>query len=151
VTLSLDRPVLMARRVLEMVRILHRQGHERLRANPGFSGAGWWQVRIGPLGPSRDDLGVWYTTASRDRVFGWEGAERSSPHALADRFRHAYPDIVAAASGADPAYADWFNDVLTRTAPDGLFWRYADWAYDERYVYSVNTPHELTFPLPPTP
>lgn len=126
-----------ARRLLLMVRALHRMGFERLRAGCSLSPSGMhWRFELfteqRPERPAawsastlegvlRPKLDVSYSTAMGQRIFGLEETCFESPEELATRLVREAPQVVYAGLGRDPDYARWLDDMLARTAPEGVF------------------------------
>lgn len=138
-------PEAYGRRVLLMVRELHRLGYERLRIAPGLAPSGGaWRCSVvpttatcrengaltppGPLGPLSDAA---YTTGMKGQYFAWPDAERDTPAQLAAKFVERFPGLVADGRGEDRAYVAWYEAMLRDTAPTGLpyaYWdSYGDW------------------------
>jgi type VI secretion system protein ImpC len=125
-----------ARRLMLMVRVLHRMGFERLRPCCGLSPSGvHWRFELttearaerprswtdGTLGArSRDALDVDYSTAMGQRVFGLVETCFESPEDLAARLLRDAPSIPYAGLGRAQAYARWYDDMLARTEPEGV-------------------------------
>lgn len=125
-----------ARRLLLMVRALHRMGFERLRADCSFSPSGMhWRFDLfseradRPAtwtsstleGALRPKLDVAYSTALGQRFFGLEETCFETPEELASRIVREAPQVAFAGLGRDPDYARWLDDMLARTAPEGIF------------------------------
>lgn len=147
------------RRLLEMVQVLHRQGYERLRIDPGMSPSGChWRCEFLPsemTGPDHQhkDNGLRvetarYTSGEEKNYFGWTDAVSDSPEELAVKFVERFDDLARASKGSDPAYVRWYSRMLDETAPDGIVYAYADYPVPEDYL-SVHNKPELRIPFPP--
>src|SRR5262245_16019110 len=134
------------RRLLVMLRELHRMGYERLRAVTGFSPSGcYWRVAITPatnvrprpvggrLGDYGEDV-AHYTSGQGAHCFGWEDAAEDTPRQLADKFIERLPGIVAQGKGSDSDYARWYAGMIEATEPDGLIFMYADWDMPDDHI-----------------
>jgi hypothetical protein len=138
------------RRILLMVRELHLLGFERLRAAPYLYPIAWrcpvvpasWTWRNN--GAMFDDLFHFlpetlrldgtgrptYSSAERQRPFGWRDAPFATPRELAQRFIAAFPHVAYAGWGPDEAYARWFVEMLERTAPNGVVYTHGEYEPD---------------------
>jgi hypothetical protein len=152
----------MPRRLLLMVRELHRRGYERLRASPGLSPSGChWRFFVTPVSNIRCSHGarVWnhggavafYTSAHGAHCFGWPDASGDSPVELATKFLDRCAELCASAHGPDEAYARWYAEMLEATEPDGLIYAYADWELPiDRLPFLSRAGHvHVHVPLPP--
>jgi hypothetical protein len=134
------------RRILLMVRELHRMGYEQLRAVPYLYPIAWrcpvvpaaWTLReqgvqwhgatkLMPLLADRDKRRFTYSSADRQQPFGWEGAYFASPRELAERFVHEWPQVASVGWGPDEAYLAWYTEMLEHTAPNGLFYVHGEY------------------------
>jgi hypothetical protein len=79
---------------------------------------------------------------------GWTDAASDSPEVLAAKFIERFPELSKACAGKDPAYANWYSQMLQETAPDGLVYAYADYPVAEGYLPVQNKPG-LRIQLPP--
>jgi DNA-binding transcriptional ArsR family regulator len=104
---------ILCRRVLLMVRELHRRGFERLRIAPGLSPSGLhWLCTITPCDDVRGDHGALalgecclaarYASGQGARFFDWADAESDLPAMLADKFLDRFPGLSDLSSGSDP-------------------------------------------------
>jgi len=156
----------MPRRLLLMLRELHRRGYERLRAVTGLSPSGChWRLQItaaiGVAAPGVDfmarqnrhvAIGDWlvfargnhliYSTGSSpedaEECFGWKDAAKDSPCQLAEKFIDRFPLVLHEGSGSDPDYARWYADMIEATEPDGLIYMYSDWEMPSDYIPVLN-------------
>lgn len=143
------------RRVLLMVRELHVMGFERLRAPaydyplawrcPVVPSAWTWRQHGGRFDNVAGDLGRFfgekpqnhtYSSASRQQPFGWEDVEFFNPRQLAMRFLMEQPEIAFAGWGPDAEYVDWFRQTLEKTAPNGLYYAFAEFEDATTYLYT---------------
>jgi hypothetical protein len=168
----------MPRRLLLMLRELHRTGYERLRAVTGLSPSGChWRLQITPaIGVALPDqavdfmarqnrgvaIGDWvvyvslnhafYSTGSSaehaEQCFGWTDAAEDSPRQLADKFIQRFPAVVAEGKGSDPEYARWYADMIEATEPEGLVFMYADWDMPSDHIPASNM-EGVRIPPPP--
>lgn len=147
------------RRLLEMVQVLHRQGYERLRINPGMAPSGcYWRCEFLPSGmtspdlPRRDNASsvetARYSSGQEKNYFGWMDAVSDSPDELAAKFIERFDDLSKASKGKDPAYVAWYSRMLDETAPDGIVYTYADYPLPENYFPVQNKP-AIRIPFPP--
>jgi hypothetical protein len=122
-----------ARRMMEMIGVLHERGFEGLRLNAGLAPSGcYWRGGVYAVRDSRVSTGSFSTGADAKVLFDWDDAEMLDVPELADRFVTAFPVLAALARHADPAYAAWYREMLALTAPFGVIYFSAD------------------FPLPPS-
>ena len=147
------------RRLLEMVRVLHRQGYERLRIYPGMSPSGcYWRceflpsemtfkvIQIRTMDPEsrlRD------TRVDRRQItLGGPTRFQIPPDEIAAKFVDRFDDLSKASKGKDPAYVSWYSRMLDETAPNGIVYAYADYPVPEDYL-SVHNKTDLRIPFPP--
>lgn len=147
------------RRLLEMIQVLHRQGYELLRINPGMSpSGGYWRCELLPAAMTvRDHYGMgkrdWvetanYSSGQEENYFEWTDAVSDSPEELAAKFVERFPELSHKCVGKDPDYVNWYSRMLEETAPDGFIYAYADYPVPEDYLPVQNKP-ELRIPFPP--
>lgn len=147
------------RRLLEMVQILHRQGYERLRINPGMSPSGChWRCEFLPSEVTiahdrnrhirRSVETARYSSGERRNYFGWIDAAADLPFDLSVKFIERFPDLAKASTGRDPEYAKWYSMMLAMTAPDGIIYSYADYPLPDDHLPVQNRP-DLRIPFPP--
>jgi len=154
--------LLAGRKVLKAVAILHAQGMQLLRIQPGMIPSGaHWRVKIGPahwfqidrpmLLPEYRRHAPTYSTFHAFRYFGWEDAEKDDAVHLAERIRRNFPEVTGESNGADPAYAEWFCEMLELTAPQGLIYAFADWGFPIRKegLSVLGASDERVVPFPP--
>jgi hypothetical protein len=128
-----------SRRILLMLRELHRMGFERLRA-PAYKSPLAWRCPIVPASWTHRDHGgtfedpsfhlrellgetIWhhtYTSASRQQPFGWKDMVFATPKDLALRFIQEKREIAFSGWGPDPDYVAWFEQMLDLTEPNGI-------------------------------
>lgn len=154
-----ERVYLACRRLMEMVRELHRQGYERLRLHPGLAPSGlYWRCSVYAVGEDgapvrseelRREETPRYSSGSGMAVFGWTDAEGDTPAELAAKFVARFPAHAAAGLGADPEYARWYQDMMEKTAPLGVIYGYADYPLPGNAMSVANAPPGTTIPLPP--
>ena len=157
------------RKLLRMVRELHRGGYELLRVEAGMSPSGChWRCAIAPAALFSKKNGAMiifsssnmsqsmerpmiarYSSGSLFDCYGWGDCSKDSPVALADRFRREFPQILERARGADPAYVQWFEEMLVRTEPTGLPIAYADWTLPDNAIEVIGHPDVLNVTWPP--
>ncbi|MEM8558403.1 MAG: hypothetical protein AAGG50_11325 [Bacteroidota bacterium] len=150
--LPLATPEGAARRVVEMVGVLHARGYERLRLGAGLAPSGAaWQCAIAAYAPDGTRLtdAAAYASTSGTQFFGWDDAHADDAEALAEKFTVRLPAIADAAYAADKAYARWYAAMLDASAPTGLPVGYADTALPPDRVRIVAHPDAPTVPLPP--
>lgn len=157
------------RRVLLMVRELHRMGYERLRAPAFFYHLGSWRCPVYPVAAVLAEHGGLfsfdavssirpcfegelvlgqYSSASGQLAFGWDDVVFATPRELARRFLDRAPTLARLGLGRDPAYAEWFERMLEMTAPDDLIFSDAEYVPPARGLFTVER-HEPWVPLPP--
>ena len=108
--------------ILELVRVLHFRGFQRLRVCAGSSPSGNnWHIALTPAsnilcsnGARMADFGkaVYHSTADSSDLFGWHGIDDRSPVGLADRLMDEWPELCATARGRDWDYVGWFAEML---------------------------------------
>jgi hypothetical protein len=138
------------RRILLMVRELHLLGFERLRAVPYMYPIAWrcpvvpaaWTWRSN--GARFDDLFEMlpealrldgtgrstYSSADRQRPFGWRDIPFATPRELARRFIAAFPQVAYAGWGPDEAYTRWYIEMMGRTGPNGVVYVHGEYEPD---------------------
>jgi hypothetical protein len=147
------------RRLLDMVRILHQQGFEQLRINPGMSPSGChWRCEFIPAAMSERrhcsmDEGdcvetANYSSGQKNKYFDWTDADFDPPEKLASKFVERFPELSKACLGKDSEYVNWYSRMLEDTAPDGFIYAYADFPVPEDYMLVQNKPG-LKIPHPP--
>lgn len=116
------------RNILYMVAELHARGRQRVRIRPGMAPSGlYWRCHVS-ADPSGS--GARWNSGEGNSAFGVDGAAAWSPDRLADLLVERFPHIVTKGAGNDPAYVEWFAEVL-RLADAGWFpIFYADWQFD---------------------
>jgi DNA-binding transcriptional ArsR family regulator len=149
----------LCRRVLLMVRELHRRGYERLRVAPGLTPTDMhWRCSIVPSSEVRPDHGAMtligygvacYSTGHGSNFFGWADADHDSPMTLADKFLGRFSEVAAEGHQADPDYASWYARMLRATDPDGLIYAYADWDLPADHLPVLGCTADVKIPLPP--
>ncbi len=137
------------RRILLMLRHLHRKGFARLRAAPWMHQNGYlkspgnWSCSIVPsivmdadngaltdghrMNQLRETLKVIqhhdpFETSGNHHPFGWTDALFDTPERLADKFFERFRDLCFIGWGADPEYEQWYDQMLELTAPNGVFY-----------------------------
>lgn len=122
------------RRLLWIVRELHRRGYQRLRVVPGMSPSGLhWRCVLAPadafgssgssgsLYPDPGDPDVLsYSSSEGPVAFGWDDGADADTETLADLLLERAPRLAERSRGEDRAYAAWLAEMLTVTAPDGV-------------------------------
>lgn len=112
-----------AQRLLSMVAELHKQGFQLLRVMPFLHDIGTWRLYIGAKDWFSERNGAWiedaldprlarYTSADRNRYFGWRDATNDDARALAAKFISRFPEIAAAARGRDWEYVGWYVQMM---------------------------------------
>lgn len=107
--------------LLRAVRVLHREGWQRLRIFPGISGSGMhWRTSITypenfvvqewGLDLANFEMGYFWTTGEKFEVAGMTVDRRTTPEALA-RALQVQLDMNRG-WGTDPAYAAWFSRLV---------------------------------------
>ncbi len=137
------------RRILLMVRELHRKGYGRMRAAPWMHQNGYikppghWTCSIVPSVVMRADNGAFtdgdqmnrfretlqitqhhdpFETLGNHHPFHWTDALFDSPEQLADKFFQRFRDLYFIGGGSDPEYKQWYDQMLELTAPNGVFY-----------------------------
>jgi hypothetical protein len=164
------------RRVLLVVSALHGMGFGRLRAAPWMHQNGYidppgrWSCSIVPtvvldarhgalsdgdrMNELRTALGVTqhydpWETLGLQPPFGWADLCFESPRSVAERFLAKFRDLCFMGWGSDEAYHRWFEEMLTATAPHGVFYPVVN---QYEYVVAAYTrSDELRLPPPPLP
>ncbi len=173
VAVPVDRS--LPRRVLRMVRELHRMGFGHLRAAPYMYQNGYiappgnWSCSVVPaivmnsengaisdgerLNQLRETLGITqhhdpFETRGNHRPFEWMDALFDTPAQLAKKFLSRFRDLCFIGWGGDPAYAQWYDQMLDATAPNGVF--YPVHGENDR-VATAYTAEDPWLPAPPPP
>jgi hypothetical protein len=160
------------RRVLLMIRELHRRGFGRLRAatwchQNGYIDPCRWQCAVVPaaavcrrnpamtegdtLTRLRETLGITshhdtFESLATQTPFGWKDAAFDGPAQLADKFFARFRDLCFIGWGTDPLYEGWFDMMLDRTGPHGGFYPVMD---SPDHIVGVYTPTDVIIPAPP--
>lgn len=154
------------RRILHMVRELHLMGYQRLRAF-FHCPSNAWELAIVPKHWILHDNGGMvsdavfdfplrnvlegYSSETHQKPFGWEDAAFYTPHELATRYLHSFPDIRAAGWGKDQEYVDWFERMLLVLEPFGLPYAvsFNDMTLPRDRIYVQYHPYVTQYHLPP--
>lgn len=164
------------RRVFLVVSELHRMGFGRLRAAPWMHQNGYieppgrWSCSIVPtivldaghgalldgdrMNELRTALDVaqhydpWETLGLQP-PFGWVDLCFESPKSVAERFLATFRDLCFMGWGPDDSYHCWFEEMLSATAPHGVFYPVVN---QPDYVIAAYTQsYELRLRPPPLP
>jgi hypothetical protein len=155
------------RRILLMLRELHKLGFERLRA-PAYEYPLAWRCPIlpaywtyqwhggrfdHPFSQIEHWFGVQphqyeYSAADRQFPFGWEDVAFDTPLELAKRFIRDRREIACLGWGPDSSYVQWFQEVLDATKPNGLYSAFGEDKELPGRLYTLMTRVE-SVPLPP--
>ena len=150
-----------ARRVVLMVRELHRLGYGRLRLVPGMAPSGMnWRGHVTYVGNVRKSDGAMahkhdenlarYTTGQGERIFKWEDTATDTAAELAVKFIERFPNIAALGRGDDPDYMKWYSEMVEATEPAGLIYAYSDWLDgSSEFLNVIGESREDTVPSPP--
>lgn len=164
------------RRVLLVVSELYGMGFGRLRAAPWMHQNGYieppgrWSCSIVPtvvmdarhgalsdgdrMNELRTVLGITqhhdpWETLGLQPPFGWADLCFESPRSVAERFLARFRDLCYMGWGPDEAYRRWFEEMLTATAPHGVFYPVVN---QYEYVVAAYTgSDEMRLPPPPLP
>lgn len=147
------------RKMLYLGHELHLRGYQRLRISPGLSCSGVdWRCPITPvtniLRSHGAQMADWdgpvahYTSANKDRYFGWDDGARLTPSKMADRFIERFPEIATAGKGSDWLYAGWYVEMLHLTYPDAFPIAYADFDLPTDHL-TADGKRQVRIPLPP--
>jgi hypothetical protein len=126
-------------RLLAMVAELHKAGYQKLRIVPGMSpsGAHWRcsitsadNVQANGWEPVSWERVVPYSSADKDRYFGWPDAAGKSARQLAQMFIDRFTEVSARGAGRDRAYAGWFVSTLGAAENGRLPICFADYELD---------------------
>jgi hypothetical protein len=161
------------RRILLMVKELHRRGFGRLRAAPYMHQNGYlkppgrWTCSIVPSVVMRADNGAFtdgdrlnrlretlhiiqhydpFDTVGSHQPFGWTDALFDSPSELADKFFARYRDLCFIGWGSDPEYERWYDQMLELSAPNGVFFPIG---WSNEYVETAYAASDCRFRPPP--
>ena len=160
-TVRHDDAIAAARKLLEMVSELHRLGYERLRIAPYLAPSGmWWRCQIVPASAIRADRGAIrgrsepdpeasYSNSEGTRYFEWEDAEHDGPAQLAEKFVARFPRLAERGRGSDPAYLQWFSEMMAATSPNGLVYAFADFDVPEDELPVFGGAPGAKVPAPP--
>ena len=157
------------RRILLMLRELHGMGFGRLRAACLLSLHGQWSCSIVPATVMIENRGAYKNCQLEDRLrhslgisknqendpfealgnqqpFQWLDAAFDSPRQLADKFASRFRELCYTGWGTDRAYEQWFDEMLDKTAPHGVFYPVVD---DAEFVRTAYAATELRIVVPP--
>ena len=151
------------RRLLLMVKELHAMGYEQLRIVPGVAPSGmYWRLAICPASDTlpehgarmrvqMHDTAARYSTGSGSEYYGWTDAADDTPRQLAEKFVARFPILAKQGKRDDPAYVQWFEEMLQSTEPDGLVYAYAAWDWDcpDDRLGILSKSQDIMVPLPP--
>jgi len=130
----------IARRLMEMVAVLHDRGHQRLDFLPHFAGAGYYRYLLTVEHPPRfpregedPDVAttVWGSLAGGAGL-PWVEDPLASPVSLAEAFLARYPRIARLSVGERPGVARWYGEMMRVTGPFGVVVHWLDGAGLER-------------------
>lgn len=105
---------------LQMVHELHRMGYQKLRVFP-YEGPNFWRCTLLAINnvdfnrnhfPIDEDKAIHYSEAGGYRYLDWEDCERESPFELACRFVREKSEFLRDCQGSDPAYVQWYIELL---------------------------------------
>lgn len=122
-----------------MVGQLHKLGYQGLRVCPFMAPSGcYWRCAIVPAHLTPPTHGAMladgvdyatvphYSSAEEDNYFGWLRLKPKTPLKMARWFTWEFPTLAEQGHFPDPAYADWFGQMLQLTAPIGVFSAFGD-------------------------
>lgn len=149
----------IARRIMNMVHKLHKDGYESLYLDSGMaSSGGYWRYEIGAmegrLWPNRscdfnkvefcvkDSIGGGF-----DQKIPW-GTVTDSVDMLAYKFRTTYPKLVNAARKPNVEYVNWYREMLEVTEPEGILLFWCDGRPSHEYAFTWGVP-KVEMPMPP--
>lgn len=149
----------IARRVMEMVGILHRRGYRCLYLDAHLAPSGCcWRYFIAPMVRGRWPRSEWpyddplvvrgSIGGGFDQVFDWTRIE-SPPERMADDFIAAFPRVVEAARGRCKRYAEWYAGMLVASAPERVLVFAWDGGPNYDAAYLTMEEPTLVLPMPP--
>lgn len=157
-------PERFVRQVLKMVRELHKMGYESLRITPYISFTGkYWRCMVAPSSKFSQDHGAllaasirkpekhlpFYTTGQESKYFGWEDATDDDPVRLAEKFVARFPKIVARCKKPDPAYVQWYEEMLRVSEPYGVVYAFDATTDSHEQMYIADNDRATRFQKPP--
>ena len=152
----------IARRIMNMVHKLHKDGYESLYLDSVMApSGGYWRYEIGAM----EQGGLWpnhgceYTEINdyciRDSIGGgfnqkipW-GTVTDSLDMLTVKFIAAYPKLVNAARQRNFEYVKWYREMLELTEPEGMLIFACDGRSYHTYAFTWGAPRGFTMPIPP--
>jgi hypothetical protein len=90
-----------------------------------------------------------YSTGQARAYFDWPDAAADTPEQLARKFVERFPEIATQSQGADPAYVEWYAEMLRLSEPDGAPIAYADQELDPNTLLIIGEVARGSVPLPP--
>jgi hypothetical protein len=146
-----------ARRILEMVGVLHSRGYESLFLSPGMAPSGaYWRYHIGIMKDGKWSNNPDYFGSDYEVVSGslgsyceisWEKSAKTLSE-FTDNFIEAFKVKLQKARVPNPAYVSWFKEMLEKTAPDGHFLFYCDPGPYFEYAFTWGNPKDFKMPMP---
>jgi len=151
----------IARRIMNMVHKLHKDGYESLYLDSVMaSSGGYWRYEIGAM----EQGGLWPNRSCdfekvefciKDSIGGgfnqkipW-GTVTDSLDMLTAKFITAYPKLVHAARQRNFEYVKWYREMLELTEPDGMLIFACDGGPYHEYAYTWGPPRGFKMPMPP--
>ncbi|NJK78885.1 MAG: hypothetical protein HC876_07835 [Chloroflexaceae bacterium] len=101
------------------------------------------------------EAAVHWSTSEQESYFSLPNSANLPCSALAARLVQAFPEVCARGYGSDPAYVEWYREMLRLTAPDTVPVAYADYPINGRHGAWVTAGDkhdwQRDIPVPPAP
>jgi len=153
----------IARRIMNMVHKLHKDGYESLYLDSVMApSGGYWRYDIGAM----EQGGLWPNRGCEhaeindycvrgsigggfDQKIPW-GTVTDSLDMLTAKFIAAYPKMVNAACQQNFEYVKWYREMLERTEPEGMLIFACDGSHSyHTYAFTWGPPRDFQMPMPP--
>ena len=150
----------IARRVLEMVGALHERGFESLYLDAQMAPSGmYWRYQIGaiseglwPTNSYDSDLAPMQARGSVcddcDTCIPWSKPD-ASVEQLVEDFVASFGGLLDAARTPNPAYRQWFHEMLEETAPTGVIVFAAEYQGSYENAFLADGPSDYRKAMPP--
>lgn len=106
---------------LQVVHELHRMGYQKLRVYPYFGPNYHWRCLLHPASnvdiedhqrPINESDQLKYTEAAGYQYFDWANCEELTPYEIAFRVTQEKSEFLRDCQGSDPAYVQWYIELL---------------------------------------
>lgn len=151
----------IARRIMEMIALLHNRGYESLYLDSCIAPSGmYWRYKIAAMvNNSWPNPNCHFGNDKSLFVSGSIGGgfQQKLPWAkitdttktMADKFQNKYPKILNDARVSNAQYVSWYKEMLERTSPEGILIFCCDYGPYYEYAFTWGEPKNFQMPMPP--